>query len=159
MRNRRGEAWGGLDGFIVFDGMAEHKERKLPDIMVDPQKIGTIKELRNLLCTVAVPRAHKGLPRVSKCRTCSSQCAYGRRLIELMKDRKKEAEDLENETTAAPGQPVMHNVRLTKSQCENVAGFIESHLIDAIRNNTDIDNIEWVSDMIGAMHALRSAKG
>lgn len=49
------------------------------------------------------------------------------------------------------------DVILTKSQCKNVAEFIEMHLYDAIRNDTDIDSIGWLEDMIGAMRILEEA--
>ena len=147
---------GELDGFVIFDGAAERKKRELPDIVDDPQKIGTVKGLRKYLCSDAVPRGHNGPPRVSKCRNCISQCAYGKRLIELMEERKK-TENPENKKcdTASSG---MRTIQLTESQCQNVADFIEHHLLDVIRNDTDIDNVEWVSEMISAMHTLRKEK-
>lgn len=49
------------------------------------------------------------------------------------------------------------NVKLTKSQCMNVAEFIEMHLYDAIRSDVDIDNIGWLEDMIGSMRTLEEA--
>ena len=49
------------------------------------------------------------------------------------------------------------SVCLTKSQCKNVAEFIESHLLDAIRDDMDVDNIDWVEDMIVAMRKLEGA--
>ena len=48
-------------------------------------------------------------------------------------------------------------VTLTRSQCANLAEFIEFHLFDEIRNNPEIDNIEWVCDMVGAYRALQEA--
>lgn len=48
-------------------------------------------------------------------------------------------------------------VTLTRSQCANLAEFIEFHLFDEIRNNPEIDNIEWVCDMAGAYRALQEA--
>lgn len=51
------------------------------------------------------------------------------------------------------------SVRLTKSQCKNVAEFIEFSLIDCIRNDQNIDNICWVSDMADAYKALEKAGG
>lgn len=48
-------------------------------------------------------------------------------------------------------------LRLTKSQCANVADFIDLHLIDTIRQDADIDNVGWIEDMIGAMRALEEA--
>ena len=49
------------------------------------------------------------------------------------------------------------NVKLTKSQCMNVAEFIEMHLYDAIRSDVDIDSIGWLEDMVGAMRTLEGA--
>lgn len=49
-------------------------------------------------------------------------------------------------------------VCLTKSQCKNVAEFIEIHLIDAIRNDPDIDNVDWIADMIDAMRRLENTE-
>ena len=51
------------------------------------------------------------------------------------------------------------SVRLTKSQCKNVAEFIEFGLIDHIRNDPDLDNICWVADMTDAYKALEKAGG
>ena len=76
-----------------------------------------------------------------------------------MEERKRETKNPYDCTTDAPENAGMHTVQLTSSQCQNVADFIELHLLDAIRNDTDIDNVEWVSDMISAMHTLRKEKG
>lgn len=51
----------------------------------------------------------------------------------------------------------MITIQLTKSRCRNVAEFIEMHLYDVIRTDTDIDNIGWLEDMIGAMRTLEKA--
>lgn len=48
-------------------------------------------------------------------------------------------------------------VELTKSQCINVAEFIEMNLIPVIRQDTDIDHLEWLRDMLDAEKALRKA--
>lgn len=50
-------------------------------------------------------------------------------------------------------------VELTKSQCKNLADFLEFNLIESIRNDTDIDNIYYVSDMCKAYEVLREAGG
>ena len=148
---------------VVFDEVAarlereggQNSERKLKD-MTDPARIKTIKGLREHLCTIALPPRHKGLPRVSRCRTCESQCGYGRRLIELMEEKKQDAKDTAAMPAPAPKQEADGKiaVRLTKSQCVNVAEFIELHILDVIRNDTDIDSIGWIEDIIGAMRAL-----
>jgi len=148
---------------VVFDEVAARLEREggqNPDknlnIMTDPAKITTIKALREHLCTIALPPRHKGLPRVSRCRTCESQCGYGRRLIELMEEKKQDAKEAVTAVMPAAAQKDDGRicVRLTKSQCVNVAEFIEINLVDNIRNNPYIDNIGWIEDMIGAMRAL-----
>lgn len=48
-------------------------------------------------------------------------------------------------------------VGLTKSQCKNIVDFIETNLIDAIRNDDGIDNIDWIEDMLNARNILREA--
>lgn len=48
-------------------------------------------------------------------------------------------------------------VELTKSQCTNVAEFIEAYLIQSIRNDSYMDNIEYLRDMLDAERVLREA--
>ncbi len=48
-------------------------------------------------------------------------------------------------------------IELTKSQCENLAEWIELGLIDEIRRDETIDSIEWIKDMLEAMDALQKA--
>lgn len=48
-------------------------------------------------------------------------------------------------------------VELTKSQCNNLAEFIELYLVDAIRNDPEIDNLDYLRDMLNAEEALRKA--
>lgn len=50
-------------------------------------------------------------------------------------------------------------VELTKSQCKNLADFLEFNLIESIRNDTDIDNICYLSDMCKAYDILREVEG
>lgn len=48
----------------------------------------------------------------------------------------------------------------TKSQVDNLIEFIELNFIDIVRNDTDIDNIDYVVDMMDALtklHQTRSA--
>ena len=47
--------------------------------------------------------------------------------------------------------------QLKRSQCKNVADFIEFGLIEQIRVDEGIDNILWIEDMIGAMRTLEKA--
>lgn len=46
-------------------------------------------------------------------------------------------------------------VDLTKSQCKNLCYFIEFNIFDYIRNDPDIDNIDWLVDMMGAYQKLK----
>ena len=48
-------------------------------------------------------------------------------------------------------------VDLTKVQCEALAEFIELNFLDAIRNDPDIDNLEWVKAMMTALDVLNKA--
>lgn len=41
-------------------------------------------------------------------------------------------------------------IDLTKSQCESLIDFIELNLLDVIRRDTDIDNLEWVENILNA---------
>lgn len=50
-------------------------------------------------------------------------------------------------------------IQLTKSQCRNVADFIEFGLIEHIRNDPDLDNVLWIADMIEAWKTLEKAGG
>jgi hypothetical protein len=46
---------------------------------------------------------------------------------------------------------------LTASQCRNLAEFVETNLIDYIRNDPDLDNVSYLRDMIGAIDVLAEA--
>ena len=39
-------------------------------------------------------------------------------------------------------------VILTQDEAISLADFLEIHLIDDIRNDTDIDSLEWLANMI-----------
>ena len=41
-------------------------------------------------------------------------------------------------------------IDLTESQCENLCDFIEFNIFDCIRNDTEIENIDWLVDMMEA---------
>lgn len=49
-------------------------------------------------------------------------------------------------------------IELSKSQITNLADFIEFELIEQIRNDTDIDNINYLVDMCEAYKVLREAE-
>ena len=48
-------------------------------------------------------------------------------------------------------------VELTKIQCHVVAEFIEMNILDVIRNDTDIDNVAWLENMLDAKQVLEKA--
>lgn len=48
-------------------------------------------------------------------------------------------------------------IELTKGQCESLVDFIEGHLLDAIRNDTDIDNLNWVRNILNVHQVLEEA--
>lgn len=48
-------------------------------------------------------------------------------------------------------------IELTKGQCESLSDLIEVHLLDIIRNDTDIDNLNWVRNIVNAQKAFNEA--
>lgn len=48
-------------------------------------------------------------------------------------------------------------IELTKSQVSNLIDFIEIDFYDAIRKDTDIDNIDYAIDMMNSLQVLRKA--
>lgn len=46
-------------------------------------------------------------------------------------------------------------IDLKESQCINLCDFIELNIFDYIRNNTDIDNIDWLVDMMEIYQKLK----
>ena len=48
-------------------------------------------------------------------------------------------------------------IELTESQCKNVADFIHWNIFDIIRNDPDIDNPNWLLDMMDAWQKLDKA--
>ena len=48
---------------------------------------------------------------------------------------------------------------LTENEAENVAEFIEIRLFEEIRDNVDIDNINWLVSMIHAYEKLKEFSG
>ena len=55
-------------------------------------------------------------------------------------------------------KPEMMNVSLTESQIDNLIEFIEFNFIDVVRSQEDIDNINYIIDMMEALKKLRCAK-
>ena len=50
-------------------------------------------------------------------------------------------------------------LELTRSQCKNIAELIELNIFDYIRNDTEIDNMEWLCDMADAWKKMKEADG
>lgn len=48
-------------------------------------------------------------------------------------------------------------VELTRGQCSAVADFIETNLLDIIRNDEGIDNFDYLEDLINARKTLFDA--
>lgn len=48
-------------------------------------------------------------------------------------------------------------IELTKSQCVNLVEFIELNLIPAIRAAMEMDNLDYLDDIITARKALQKA--
>lgn len=48
-------------------------------------------------------------------------------------------------------------IELSRTKCKDLSDFIEYNLLDNIRNDTGIDNIYWVKDMIDIKLALDAA--
>ena len=48
-------------------------------------------------------------------------------------------------------------VELTKSQVRNLAEFIEYNILDVVRNDTDIENVDWLVEMCEAYKILKQA--
>lgn len=64
--------------------------------------------------------------------------------------------ETENNLPAVEDESI-RTVRITRSQAFNVAEFIDNHLIDTIRNDPDMDNVEWIEDMLAARKAFKEA--
>lgn len=58
--------------------------------------------------------------------------------------------------TVGSFKPVQH-VYLDKDQLYNIIEFIEFNFIDSIRNDTDIDNIDYIISMMSALQKFRLA--
>lgn len=52
----------------------------------------------------------------------------------------------------------MMKVELTKSQITNLANFIEFNLINEIRNDEEIENIDYLVDMCDAYKTFKEAE-
>jgi hypothetical protein len=49
-------------------------------------------------------------------------------------------------------------IDLSKSQCKNLADFIEFNIFEVIRKDEDIDNPDWLIDMMEAYQKLRAGE-
>lgn len=49
-------------------------------------------------------------------------------------------------------------VELTVDQCEALAEFIDMYLLTAIREDSEIDNLQWVCDLINAKNTFEEAR-
>ena len=49
-------------------------------------------------------------------------------------------------------------IDLTESQCKNLCDFIEVNIFEYIRNDTEIDNINWLIDMMETYQKLKGGK-
>ena len=41
-------------------------------------------------------------------------------------------------------------IELTKNQCRSLAEFIDCYLLNAIREDEDVDNLAWIWDIVSA---------
>ena len=48
-------------------------------------------------------------------------------------------------------------VDLTKEQCESLIDYIEFNLLDVIRKDVEIDNLQWVQNILTAKDAFEKA--
>lgn len=49
----------------------------------------------------------------------------------------------------------MATIEVTKDQCESVIDFIEMNLLDVIRQDDCIDNIDWVANILAVRNAMK----
>ena len=47
-------------------------------------------------------------------------------------------------------------ILLTRDECESLLDWLEIHLIDDIREDTEIDNMEWLSNMMSIYHKCKA---
>ena len=48
-------------------------------------------------------------------------------------------------------------IELTKTQCYNLSLFIRENLLDDIRKDPDMDNLDYLRDLLDAEKAFREA--
>ena len=49
-------------------------------------------------------------------------------------------------------------IKITESEAESLADLIESSIFDIIRDDTEIDNIEWLSDIMSAYRKCKAGE-
>lgn len=47
-------------------------------------------------------------------------------------------------------------IMLTRDECEALLDWFEIHLIDNIRNDEDVDNLEWLSSMMSIYNKCKA---
>ena len=57
------------------------------------------------------------------------------------------------------GITVKEGCELSKKEAYAVADFIDGNLFDAIRNDTDIDSMEWLKSILHAYEKMCKASG
>lgn len=50
-------------------------------------------------------------------------------------------------------------LELTKTECRNMADFIEHNLIREIREDESLENVGWIESMIHCLHTFEDAAG
>ncbi len=49
-------------------------------------------------------------------------------------------------------------IKITESEAETLADLIESNIFDIIRDDADIDNIEWLSDIMSVYRKCKAGE-
>ena len=47
-------------------------------------------------------------------------------------------------------------ILLTRDECESLLDWLEIHFIDDIRGDTDVDSMEWLSNMISIYNKCKA---
>ena len=46
-------------------------------------------------------------------------------------------------------------IEVTKDQCESVIDFIEWNILDAIRNDESVDNVDWLANILAVRAVMK----
>ena len=49
-------------------------------------------------------------------------------------------------------------IDLTESQCKNLCDFIEFNIFENIRGDIEIDNVDWLIEIVGAYQKLKGGE-